>query len=330
MKLTSNIILFVLISIVVSSAVFFGIQAFDLDRQKLEIQVAALQNKILNLESMVKALSKDSDNIKDDKMKNYLDESEKKLKLGTETDFNALEARLNALESVKNAEKTDEPTKKLHNDENLEDVVGDKIKQYFDDLKAAKLKENREKEFNKIYNKFKQDLSKLKGKNAATDEEIEKILGIGADYLNLMLDLKAEYGYTDGNSLTDAQKQEYNAKMIELSRDKFYNEIRSSIGDDSFMSIRTSSRRDEDMIKINNAIKKYNLEDWQREKVAEALNRHYEQTRYIDMVLKTETLTDENINDYNIQINDSWKAFNKEIYDQVLTEEQRKSAMNSR
>ena len=239
MKLSSNIILFILISIVVSSTVFFGIQAFDLDRQNLEIQVAALQNKITHLESMVKTLSNDSDNIKDDKMKSFFEESERKLKLGNETDFDELEARLEVLETMKNDEKTDEPSKNLLKGENLDEAVENQIKKYFEDLQTAKLKNEREKEFNKIYDKFKKDLLKLKGKSGVTDEEIEKILGIGADYLNLMLDLKAEYGITDSNSLSDAQKQEYTAKMLELARDKFYNEIRTSIGDDSFMSMRS-------------------------------------------------------------------------------------------
>ncbi|MCD4658162.1 MAG: hypothetical protein K8S87_11545, partial [Planctomycetes bacterium] len=91
MKTTGNIIIFIMISIVVSSAVFFVIHAFDLDRQNLETQVVELQDKVIMLESMVKTLSKDSDDIKDDKFKNFLEESEKNLRLSNKTDFDELE-----------------------------------------------------------------------------------------------------------------------------------------------------------------------------------------------------------------------------------------------
>ena len=125
MKITGNIILIILISIVVSSAVFFAIHAFDLDRQNLEIQVAALQEKIIKLENMVKTLSNDSDDVRNNKMKGFLEESEKNLKLNNKTDFNKLEARLDALEASKNknSEKDDRTSDKPDNEGLSEEKV---------------------------------------------------------------------------------------------------------------------------------------------------------------------------------------------------------------
>ena len=336
MKFSLLVILMFMISAVVSAGIFFGIKVLDDDGGSQNLKIAKLEEKLASLEKLLKnenddeAMTFDSLSPESD-WKKYINDELESLKFDKTdadepTDINEqvadLEKRLAELE-----EKSFTGSKEFDKDEvkseAFKKAVQAEIASYFENFKKNEFEKKKKEIVKNFMKKFAEDVKKMAKFLGVTDEQIEQALEAGREHIENAIDLKQEYAGVDINSLPEVEKQAIQARFKELEQ-QTQSKFRNIVGDENFMKIRMIQRKEEfyKKIKQNKAIPK--LEDWQMKKIDEALNRNYNSTSHIDMLLVSSKLTPEECEKYKKELNNSNKIFQDEVLNQILTEEQRK------